>query len=45
MRNIDNFGGAPVAAPAAPATVEAPAASAPAAAPAPAAAQQRLQLN
>ena len=32
--DIDNFGGAPVAAPAAPAAVEAPAASAPAAAPA-----------
>ena len=34
--DIDNFGGAPVAAPEAPAAVEAPAASAPAAAPAPA---------
>ena len=34
--DIDNFGGAPVATPAAPVAVEAPAASAPAAAPAPA---------
>ena len=37
--DIDNFGGAPVATPAAPAAVEAPAASAPAAAPAQAQAQ------